>query len=358
MDKTWFDKLPVKIFIDTSTFRNLGFNLNHRCFQTIKLGVDNKDLQVVSTSILEGEFIKHCDEVLKEDKTAFKKQRVTRSYLDKELLHLEEKINNISSKDVWGKFKELLNVKDVTCAVDWKLVFEKYFNCTSPFDKANKKSEFPDAFNIEMLNTVVEPVVILSSDGDYSAWEKIGSKRKSYRNINDFMDQYISLREPEFTAKCKAALESSEHSISEQLISDYGGDIHNFNIACAHSEIENSDIAELTLDKFDIVAFDKEQGFASLKAWFSGEADLDLNCAVYYYDSEDKHDVIWGWNNKKASVGLMIEATINITFDESGDFDHEIEDSNMRAETFHVQRDWTLFVEEPDDEYPTKEDLE
>lgn len=362
MEASWFDSPPVLIFIDTSVIINLGFDFDHSYFNTLKAAIDNGDFELIVTDILKGEFLKHCQEKIETEKKAFTEFNLLKNHLRTEFQDIKTKFEGVSAQVIWEIFVNKFRARNINADVDWRSVFENYFAERSPFTSGKKKNEFPDAFNLEMIKKLSpKKVAILSSDGDYQSIQQEFPNIIVYKNVADFTNRYISLREPEFTAKCKAALEKKKDRITEELIRGYS-ESSNFSVASAHGEIEDSYINELDIVKSDIVSFDKDQGFAIFKVWFGGYANLDVNWAVTVYDSEDKTDMILGWNSKSADVEVTIEATIKIMIDsEDAEYcDYEIQDVVVDSEELEVSNDLGSldYGEGPPDDLEPPEDEE
>lgn len=344
MKEEWFASEPVGILIDTSVWISIHFNMKNRCLETVKDGVRCGDLEVLTTEILKGEFLKHCEKQLDEDKASLRKIRILPLYVGDKVQELIDSTSAVNSEIVWESFSKMLDLKDISCDVDWRKIFKRYFDQTYPFSSGKKKAEFPDAFNLEILRQLNNrKIILIAGDGDYSSFEGEREGIKVYRNINDFVDEYLSLRDPEFVARCRKAFDDQEVEIIRELESAYCSTEY-FDISCAHSELEDVKGLVMEIKKKDILCFDKDEGFAVFKIWIEGEVELDLYCPIYVYDSIDKDDVFLGANRKSARVPFELEATMTILLDvPDDDIDFVIEETKIYSRSFDVPREWTLF---------------
>lgn len=353
IDESWFNKIPLPIFIDNSVFRNLHFNFNHASFETLKDASDAGDIQIVFTDIVKGEFVNHAETLLRDEEQKLKRMGgFTHSKFRAELDNIIAKISQQSGTSIWQDFLTIFKPKDINSPVSWNPVFDDYFALRSPFS-VKKKDEFPDAFNLKMLeNLKASHLVILSIDGDYVTWAKTQQNVAVFSKVNDFTDAYLKIRESLFSDVAVSAFDNLEAKIATQLMTEYS-DTSNYDLIASHAEIDAADVTDLNLTSITLEAVDPQAFTATVKARFKGTANLEISCPVIVYDSVDKDEVYLGTNKRDADVSITIEATINLDIDEThpAQSSFEIEDVDFYSEDFEVPDDWTTSLDHDDDYY-------
>lgn len=186
------------VFLDTSIFIQYNFNFNSVYFKRIKELRDNYLIEIVITKITYDELIKHINLKAKDINNSFnlylKKLTFYTDNFPKSNFNDGSVDHKIIAKglklklDEWIKELEV-EVLNITNALPEK-VFEWYFSEKPPFDRKNKKKEFPDAFSISiLLNTFPDSkisIVTKDKDFDYlSEYKNI----KLYNSLSDFLDQ-------------------------------------------------------------------------------------------------------------------------------------------------------------------------
>jgi len=106
-----------------------------------------------------------------------------------------------------------------TETIDVKSVISDYFNAKKPFGETkDKKSEFPDAFNLSMLRKYAfhnPPVIIVSDDGDFSDEENI----YCFKTLKELLDAINSQDEltRELTHNVKDYLKGKHQVIFDKI---------------------------------------------------------------------------------------------------------------------------------------------
>lgn len=349
MDNTWFTPGPVYLFIDTSCLVSMGFNFSHRGFTTIENGVIAGDLKVVTTQILKGEFLKHATLAIEADLEKIGHLHALRTISADKITEVERLGEETSGQTIWTRFEAMFSPEDISQNVNWQGVFADYFGLRPPFTQ-KKKDEFPDAFNLKMIEGLNPAhLVLISSDGDFERWAAGRRNAVVYKKLNDFTDAYLKIRDQAFSAAAIIGFKTLKDQIVDRLKNEYSAD-HHFSVTCFHSTIQSAEITELTVASYTLTATDHEQEFAVFQVRFRGKANLELDCPVMVYDSIDKEDMFLGSNSKAADIDLEIEATVTIFVNQQApeDSDFEISDSDIRAEDFEVPHDWVSFLDDQD----------
>jgi hypothetical protein len=347
MNEAWFERRPIHLFIDSSCLISMGFDFTHPGFQTIKNGVIAGDLTVISTPILKGEFLKHAAQEIIEDLDKLRRVSALRTVAGDKILDVEKIGKETTAEIIWEKFETTFFPVDIARDVNWQGIFADYFALRPPFTP-KKKNEFPDAFNLKMVEALSPThLVIISSDGDFERWATDRQSTVVYLKLSEFTDSYLKIRDPAFSAAAITGFKTLKDQIVERLQDIYGDDSH-YSVTCYHSTIQSAEVKDLTIVSQTLAATNHEDEFAVFQIRARGTAELELDCPVSIYDSEDKKDFFLGSNQKTAEVDVEIEATVTIFVDqddpEKSDFD--ISESNIHAEDFEVPHDWVSFLED------------
>ena len=174
----------------------IKFDLSYDSLRQIERGVLNNELVVLTNSIFEGEFIKKCDEILNKErsKLTLDTNSAVKYKFKSRLANLMEDISSLNGVMYFNDFSKRFKCKNIDRDIDWKIVFQDYFSSSPPFGKKNKKSEFPDAFILEMLKYFVnESLTIISSDNDFKSWTKLyqDSPIHIFNSLKKFTEFYV-----------------------------------------------------------------------------------------------------------------------------------------------------------------------
>lgn len=344
MKDNWFERTPVYMFIDTSCFINMNFNLTHPSFATIQTAINAGDIRLIATDILKGEFIKHADEMIHNEKERIRRLGPIRYLAANEVITLETAIEMASGAALWAKFTNIFTPSLSNGDVNWKDVFNDYFKKVVPFSEG-KKCEFPDAFNLQLIkNLNPDFLIIVSSDGDFSEAFTGNDNRVHFKKINDFTDAYLKIRNPALVLQSKACFDFHKNEILNKLTKTYSDNSHYY-LECAHSEVEDASIEDIMLVSAKNIQLDKDTSI--FRITLNGTAKLDLNCPVVVYDSIDKEEVFLGSNSKSMKFKLSINAEIEINFQKTTENStYEIIDEDFSHEDIEIPHNWISFLEE------------
>ncbi len=352
MDDTWFADGPVHLFIDTSCLVSMGFNFSHKGFVTIENGVSAGDLKVISTQILKGEFLKHAAAAIGSDLEKLGHLHAIRSLSADKITEIERVAKEATGQTIWGKFEAMFAPEDISRNVNWQGVFEDYFALRPPFT-LKKKDEFPDAFNLKMIEGLNPArLILISSDGDFERWIAGRQNIVLYKKLNEFTDAYLKIRDPAFAAAAITGFRTLKDQILERLKDEYSAD-HHYSVNCYHSTVQSGEVTDLSVVSHTLTATDHEQEFAVFQVRARGTANLELDCPVVSWDSIDKEEIFHGSNQKTTDVDIDIEATVTIFVNQQDptDSDFEISDSTIHAAEFDVPDAWVSFLDDAGDEH-------
>ena len=261
-----------------------------------------------------------------------------------------ENVKALNGQSLWDLFAARFKVVNINSQVPWEGVFADYFSGTTPFS-AKKKNEFPDAFNIKMLeNRNPSRLVVISFDGDYRTWCSSRGNAVLLAEINEFTDTYLKLRDKVFSARALAALEKVKSNIIEELIGTYS-DTDEYEINCGRSEIVWAEVKDLEIVESDLVAVDHDEQQAAFYLRLRGKTVIDLSCPVVAWDSVDKEEMWMGSNSRQAAIEIEIRTSVKVKLDQGAEMDDfEIYFDELYAESFEVPDDWTSFLDRDGDD--------
>jgi hypothetical protein len=337
----------MNVYIDNSALRAINYNLSHPAIATLEKAVTKGNIEVLSNSIWEGEFIKHCELVLNIEKDAIHKISCLKEALQAELEIVAGKIQKVTAQSIVESFKTKLKCKVIDTEVDWRIVFQKYFKGDSPFS-AKKKDEFPDAFVTEMLKEYLDKnLVVISGDNDFYEWAKNKKGVQVFRSIKDFVDNYIRIQNDEATKLYLSRQNEVEAQVKDHFI-NYFSDNHYYDITSYHSEIEWASVKGIREITGKILAVNLEESEIEVEFVARGTVELDISAAVVVYDSVDKEDVHLGSNSRSADIDAEFRGKARISVDAKKDLVEiaEIYDEDVFSDDFEIPHEWESFLDE------------
>lgn len=189
-------------FIDTQIFVAERFEWNRSVFKSLKRYEEKGIIRLVSTEILEQELIRQLldrrNQLLQYVSKVQQNIGIVRSLLSNaqnELLNLDEKIPNADEfKKGLQQFFIKLNFERIEFPSDiGEELFDLYFSGKPPFGAKGKKSEFPDAANLILLQAYQVqtncPIHVVSGDSD---WERTCEKYEDFIHV-PLLSNFIEL---------------------------------------------------------------------------------------------------------------------------------------------------------------------
>lgn len=262
------------VFIDTCVFISKYFNFGiyslGRTQRYIEEGKIHLLLPDITKSEIEKNIRKFSEEAYKELLSFIKKDAIKiLKCIDYSPFGGEISIPTQEEiyKSIYAKFEAFIDSPNVevlsTNNVNSKIIFEKYFNSEPPFDKKEKKFEFPDAFVLETINETSrnkgEEIYVISSDNDMKSYVALNPNLLHLNNINElndliihndenlavpanFADEAFEYLKEQIIEKAKSKIYESEFEIT-QLYEYFYDDIIN------DVEIESIEICEKNLQE-------------------------------------------------------------------------------------------------------------
>lgn len=339
----WFD-FPVHVFIDTQIYINESYNFTEKGNLSYlrKQVVDGKVIHLTS-QIVVGEVEKHIKKDVSEVLGSFNKTVDDRRFAifrEKGYGQLQKLNESEMVAEAVSIFHTYLSdtkafVLDIG-TIALTSVISDYFEAKSPFGiKKDKKSEFPDAFNISMLRKYAmhnRPVVIVSGDGDFPDDDNI----VCFKTLGELLDAINS--QDEITQKVKEYLKSKRQYIFEEVESRLMDNSHELEVdgtdtdrkgyqhGVEYEEVELLSFGAISLINIDVVDIDLHDETIT----------INLDCRAVLVFSCTFLDEVFGdfstHGTMEETHNAAIPVIINISFgldDENVKFDVDSLDVDM-----------------------------
>lgn len=222
-----------QVFIDTSEFVAANFDFHAKKFETLKSRVKSNQLTIGMTTIVRNEIRSQIggevDQAKRSIDKARREARILRNSTDVTSLALFADVDFESVKQALfanlEKFIEDAKVELLdTSFVDSEKIFKQYFEGKAPFATRDKKSEFPDAFNIAAVNAWADDArgrtLVVSSDhgvraavGDFEKLEFVDSVEHLLDKISHEFDRLA----PEATQALESVSPLIEDTLREEI---------------------------------------------------------------------------------------------------------------------------------------------
>lgn len=368
----WF-VFPIHVFIDTQIYINESYNFNEKGKLDFfsKQVLDNKVVHLTSEIVIK-ELEKHIRKDIAEATEHYNKLKNGRNFaiFRGRASNLFQNIDNSKIiEEAISIFHEYLSdtkaFKLSIDTIDLNSVVSDYFEANPPFGmKKDKKSEFPDAFNLAMIRKYADhnpPVIIVSGDGDFLEEKNIGC----FKTLGELLDAINS--QDEITQKVKEYLKTQQQDIFDKIESelmnigfeievdgrDVGrkGDWYGFE----YEESELLSVVPIDYHNLDVIGVDYEDGIITVD--LECKAKLEFNCSFFdeensIWDPEDKEysSTYYGTINEIHRIG--VPTTIIIAFDNKDEnimFDIEdIEvDTNIKLDQYTLQKESRKRIDNP-----------
>jgi len=332
---SWFD-FPIHVFIDTQIYINESYNFNEKGNLSYlrKQILDGKVIHLTS-GIVVGEVEKHIRKDVSEVLNSFNKVvddrrfAILRGKGYKQLQKFNESETVAESVSIFHTYLSdtkafMLNIG----TIDLTSVISDYFEVKSPFGKKkDKKSEFPDAFNISMLRkyaTHNRPVVIVSGDGDFSEEEDI----ICFKTLGELLDAINS--QDEITHKVKEYLKSKRQYIFDEVESELMDNGYALEVdgtdtdrkGCQHGveydEIELLSFVAISLTNTDVVDIDLSERMITIN--LDCKTVLEFSCSFFdegnsVWDSVDKEYFFSCYGTMHETHHTIIPVSISISYE-------------------------------------------
>jgi len=218
----WF-VFPIDVFIDTQVYISEAYNFGAKG----NLGYFSKQVLAgnathITSDIVVGEVEKHIAKDVSEAISALNKAVDNRSFAifrDNKKYQLQKIDESEMVADAISIFHSYLSDTKAfrldTGTIDLSSVISDYFEARSPFgSKKDKKSEFPDAFNISMLRKYAEynaPVIVVTGDRDFAEAENVFC----FKTLGELLDAINS--QNELTRNAKEYIKNHTQHIFDEV---------------------------------------------------------------------------------------------------------------------------------------------
>lgn len=217
-------EFPIDVFVDTQIYENQSFDFSERGrLELLKKQVKRGVINLLTSAIVVQEVRKHI-----KDNVEKKVDEINKKYNSRELAifrnsRYENYFKELDSqelvKEALDRFEGYLSdTKAVSLDINTVAISEvldDYFSGSKPFGSKNKKSEFPDAFNISMVKEYKQgdtPIYVLSGDSDFQDIEGI----YVFKTIDELLN-IINIEKVIAQQALKYIAEKYEHGFEEDI---------------------------------------------------------------------------------------------------------------------------------------------
>lgn len=251
------------VFVDTSAYEQKNYQFGEYALGRLQELVEDNKLHLLITDVTKGEIKSHLKKLAEDSVSKIKS-------IQKDAMFLRNTPNlpcfgiftKLTADEIFNivdkKFVDLVEggyVEEVSVStVDPKIVFEKYFSRTAPFEKDSKKHEFPDAFALEAIRQIAEQrlqsIYIVSNDGDMKSYAE-STENLLYLNSVDEIIDLVVRNDAELAQPAKFA-DSVFESIKENLMVQTetllrGGEFYSDDINGWDDEIDSVEIESVEI---------------------------------------------------------------------------------------------------------------
>lgn len=314
------------VFIDTSVYvKEKYFSEGNAICTLFKLAKEGI-ISIVSTDITNREVERHFQKDCLEAFSKMKKQcnvlrniskykdsfdRTNKAVVEKEVKEILEK--NLKAAEVYS-FGYDINKDDV------KDIFYSFFKEKAPFSE-HKKSEFPDAFVLKMLEKYARKnnlrIVVLSTDDDMKGYNSYCLDSVDYK---EFITDKLVVKEK--LDDIKFALNDQYDEICSKIQTECEKELDDTNLYI--NSVEGEDVSYVTVnsvrvsfDKSNIYIYNEDGGVVGVEV----ECDIDFsvdveyeNTSNAYYDSEDKR--WYGTESDTMTIQKTATTYVDLLYDE------------------------------------------
>jgi hypothetical protein len=348
------------IFIDTVIFRNEKFLIGARMKGLLRLckeGHFRLILPKITVNEIKAQYKKVC-KVAWDEHTHLMKDRkldVLRNFSDGDT-HLEKLP---SFPKLASEFNDKLDAElaDVEALIldypimDLSDLLDDYFNNRYPFNRGDKKHEFPDAIALKQLEKWCEDnkqtCIVLSTDKDLI---NFSSKHLDVRpDYSSYLDSYLKLINPKIMTCFYIIYKDSESSVDGE-IKTWLDDTLNDSLTYDTNSFEIHDIsinkAEILDREYQITGVVDDKIYLEIMVRIGIDVDLEVDDEDNsIYDSEDKVMIFLGTTheNIQDEIEVPIKAFLRIESEDDFEDEIEIEQINEGKSLELVADRWNLY---------------
>lgn len=349
------------IILDTNIFIKENFLEGKRIRELLKLSEEEK-IKIVMTKItveeVKNNFKKLSRQAL-ENLAIFRKPFESRVLRNNSVgKHLYDHIDKKNVEKEFNDDFDAILAKSKVLIIDYseiniKSVFDSYFKNEYPFNGADKKSEFPDAFALALIEKwCIENEIkctIFSSDKDFLNFKSEHLDiTKDYEIYLDEKLQYYLTQENRISI-LQELFEKNSHKIDKEIEEWYRYKLDDDSLyySVVWFEIHDIEITEVNVtDKsYQIVSIDEESIEIEIEANVTFKVELLIDDEYYsHYDKEDK--VTYYFETKVEEIERDVKATLSVLayIVDKDDYDDELE-------VLEINKDEKLVIEEQYEDY-------
>jgi hypothetical protein len=230
-------------------------------------------------------------------------------------------------------------------------VFNKYFNSEPPFGKGEKKSEFPDAFTLELTENFFKKqnikAIVFSIDKDL-----LNSKFPSIVVRNDYQsyleDIYTEMQEVK-TDLTKDLFNSNSDNLKQHFINWYEDNLEDHNIyynAVDWKEIYDVEIIEINVGELDYKIIEILENVVTIEIETRVKVKVNVltdDDEYMYYDNDDRsyHYLETNYESFEKEFDSSMIASIEIIDTDNYFTDFVIESINDNKDiSFNIEHDY------------------
>lgn len=332
---SWF-AFPIHVFIDTQIYINESYNFNTRGnLGYLRKHIRDGKVHHLSSEVVVGEVERHIKKDVSEAIGSFNKvvdDRRLAIFRDKKYRQLQQLDEEIMVTEAVSIFHTYLSETKAFMlsidTIDLPSVISDYFEAKAPFGiKKDKKSEFPDAFNLSMLRKYAahnRPVIVVSGDGDFSDEKDIFC----FKTLGELLDAINS--QNEITDKVKEYVKHKRKYIFDEVeckLMDNGyalevdgtdTDRKGIQSGVEYDEVELLSFTAISLTNTDVVDIDLSSNVITIN--LDCKAILEFSCTFpdEMFGNVSTYGTMEETHNATIPVEISISFEIN---DDSVDFD-------------------------------------
>ena len=297
------DKLEsFNVFIDTQYFVKTGLNFNT---PTLVRFVDlcrEFHIHHYSTDVVSKEVKAKIHDSVGDAFNALNKfrrkikilEQTKKKEINKFFSDLNQDTTTEEAISVFENFLGRTNTRNISVSsVNPDKVFQLYFEEKKPFGKANKKSEFPDAFSLLALENkardIDEKIYVISEDNDVVGFCENHDFLICLPSLEKFIDAY-NQHEEALSEQLYSILESEYEHLKEK-VQDCFKDMEFYNESVwEDSEIIASSISKIEIDDVSLIYVGQEEAQANFTVKI--EYEITASGPDYHTGTYDKEDGI------------------------------------------------------------------
>jgi len=269
------DLLTRNVFLDTQVYIRNGFNLESRSLRKLGELCSDKQIQLLTTNIVQKEAETHLTDSIHKALTglkSFKRQGAILRNVDigqiKSLfVDVNEEETLTHAINAFKSYFKRCHAHTISAVkVNSDEVIDLYFKQSPPFGKADKKSEFPDAFNLLSLEKYAVDnnckVYVVSDDGDLEKWCGSSKRLLHVSTLERYLDIYNQAEE-RLTLELHAAIDSNVKWLLDS-IKDKAEDIGAYSDADWESDVTDFHIEHVEINDVSVLQINEKKATVSL----------------------------------------------------------------------------------------------